>query len=309
MGISIMFIVLFHCHMFPFGYIGVEFFILLSGLGLTYSLETRKQTYPQYLRRRFLRILPLYLIVTVPFFLISGESVFRNVCFVNFFRDGDLRNWFILLILIYYLAFPALKKWGEKSRMPLIAAIILIPVCYWVGVRCPNTEIAIRRIPICLASVTVGKLAFDKVRISGQITNSLLAVGLALWAFLLFGDRIAGITFTDKPGLLYACSAILATPLLLLFAKLIPRFPSVVPVLEYLGERTLEIYLSNELVARPLSYALLTLILPQGIAAKMLTVPVSFLLTILLAEILHRLMSVLTRNRSTERQDLSSGCE
>lgn len=309
MGISIMFIVLFHCHIFPIGYIGVEFFVILSGIGLTYSLETREQNYLQYLQRRFVRILPLYLIVGIPFFLTTGENVFRNIYFVNFVQNGDLRNWFILLILVFYLAFPALKKWGAKSRMPLITAIILIPVCYWWGMQCPNIEIAIRRIPICLASVTVGKMAFDKVRISGRMINSALAVGLAVWTFIMFGDRIPGIAFTDKPGLLYACSAILAIPLLLLLTKLIPKFPSAVPILDYLGERTLEIYITHELIARPLSHTLMTLMPSPGLTAKLLTIPISIIFDLILAEALHRLISILFGNPSGGRQDFSSDCK
>lgn len=309
MGIAIIFIMLYHCHIFPFGYIGVEFFIILSGIGLTFSLETRKQNYLQYVQRRFFRILPLYLIVAIPYFLTKGEDIFRNICFINFFRDGDLRNWFILLIIIFYLAFPAVKKWGAKSWMPLSAAIILIPVCYWWGMRCPNIEIATRRIPICLASVTIGKMAFDKVCISRRMMDSLLAVGLAVWAFIVFGDRIPGIAFTDKTGLLYVCSTILAIPLLLLLTKLIPKLPSVVPALEYLGERTLEIYLTHELIARPLSHTLLTLILPQSLAENLMAIPISIILAIILADALHRLMSILSRNKSGGRQDLSSDCK
>ena len=50
-----------------YGQIGVNIFFLLSGLGMFYSL--RKVGIKQFYKNRAIRLLPTYLVISIPFFL------------------------------------------------------------------------------------------------------------------------------------------------------------------------------------------------------------------------------------------------
>lgn len=68
MGISILLIMMFHVGFFKCGYIGVEFFLLISAIGLFFSLSKDQRLIPFY-KKRLIRILPAYFIVAIPTFI------------------------------------------------------------------------------------------------------------------------------------------------------------------------------------------------------------------------------------------------
>lgn len=76
MGVAILFIMLFHSgivlkdgtmfRIFRNGDIGVEMFAVLSAIGVFSSLK-KNPSVIQFYKRRFLRIVPTYLLVAIPF--------------------------------------------------------------------------------------------------------------------------------------------------------------------------------------------------------------------------------------------------
>lgn len=60
-----------------YGIIGVEWFLFLSVIGQYYSLKKNSDSYSFY-KRKILRILPAYLIVAIPYFLIKYPSSLKD---------------------------------------------------------------------------------------------------------------------------------------------------------------------------------------------------------------------------------------
>ncbi|MGZ1186921.1 acyltransferase family protein [Lactobacillus delbrueckii subsp. bulgaricus] len=99
------------------GSTGVDFFLFLSGMGLFYSL-TKNDDICQFYKKRLVRILPAYLLVSMPFFawrdfihLHTGILTFiRDLLFLNFIDHADTTYWFIFFIIVMYLLFSPLVQ-------------------------------------------------------------------------------------------------------------------------------------------------------------------------------------------------------
>ena len=108
---------------YTLGDVGVEIFLFLSGMGLYFSL-TRNDSINEFYIRRFKRILPTFLIVSVVYyfwlnFVYKDTGIFgflQSELFLNFFKDHDTTYWFILLILLMYLIFPYLYNFLMPSK-------------------------------------------------------------------------------------------------------------------------------------------------------------------------------------------------
>lgn len=144
MGCSILGIILFHwyencmihgksinfiLHLFSLGNRFVEFFLILSGMGLYYSFKKQENIKTFYLRR-ITKLLPTYLILGIPYWIyfdcflnkMNIGQVFIDISFISFITEGNRRFWFIGLILGLYLFFPIFYK------------IIYKNVNEWIGV-------------------------------------------------------------------------------------------------------------------------------------------------------------------------------
>lgn len=90
MGISIICVLLYHLYcaclpsetlaVFKYGYIGVDFFLILSGFGCCFAYE--KYNLSTFYKRRFKRILPLFWVQALFYFL---PSLVSNICSVDIF--------------------------------------------------------------------------------------------------------------------------------------------------------------------------------------------------------------------------------
>ena len=123
MGFAILYIMFFHLeghcpyihsHFFILGNTGVEIFLLLSGLGLYYSLS-RENTIniKLFYKKRMLRILPAFWMVIIPLSiinLIKGEIplglAITRILGLSAFNEGANGYWYITAILICYIFTP-----------------------------------------------------------------------------------------------------------------------------------------------------------------------------------------------------------
>ena len=123
MGFAILFIMLFHLenrspfldtHFFSIGDSGVEIFLLLSGLGVFYSLSRTNGTSPWYFyKRRLIRILPAFWLVIIPlslYSLIKGAIPFSifitRVLGLSAFNEAARGYWYITVLLVCYIITP-----------------------------------------------------------------------------------------------------------------------------------------------------------------------------------------------------------
>lgn len=114
-----------------FGTIGVDIFLLLSGLGLFYSLSKNKDTKAFY-SRRLIRIFIPYLLIAIPvytwkYFFIAFKPmqfIFQLSTFSFWFQHNGA--WYVSLIIPLYLLFPLLYRSVYKNKHPFV--IILIEI-------------------------------------------------------------------------------------------------------------------------------------------------------------------------------------
>lgn len=102
------------------GFFGVDIFFLLSGMGLCHAID--KYSLSEFYKRRFLRVLPPYMIMAIILAFVNGWtlSVFlKNLFGIAFFAENIYALlWFVPAITVFYLLFPlyyaVFRKAGNK---------------------------------------------------------------------------------------------------------------------------------------------------------------------------------------------------
>lgn len=181
MGIAIIWIMLFHWselfHSIPLvsfitkrGMTGVEMFLLVSGIGLFFSM-TKNENIKEFYSKRALRVLVPYLIISLPYWIWQDIWVKRDIVkffldysLIAFWKSGDRKVWYIALILILYAVYPFIfkgfLKGQEAYKKAALMALSLI-------------------LPLLIYAVNPSYFALTEIafwRISSFILGSLLAV-------------------------------------------------------------------------------------------------------------------------------------
>lgn len=145
-GISIIWIVIFHFYEIFFdkfnftwlssviinnGYIGVDIFLFLSGISMSYAMKRYQKlnvsSLIDFYRRRFGKILKVYLCFCVPFLMLRDLFFERNL--VKFlkqllFIDWHVSSfWYLAVIMVCYLIYPFLEMLIRKGRRRWIIGI------------------------------------------------------------------------------------------------------------------------------------------------------------------------------------------
>ena len=187
-GISIVSIVIFHYCLLSklgaakvfvalVGSVGVPIFLILSGMGLFFSMS-KNPSLKDFYKKRLVRVLIPYAIVASVHFLIEavilgkGDIIgfLRGIFFVDFFTKGDSQFWFIAFILIMYIFFPLLFKLFQSGKYNFLKLVILI--CAAVGLNFAlsrvapqlydNIEVMLTRIPAFVCGVYIGEKVYNK---------------------------------------------------------------------------------------------------------------------------------------------------
>lgn len=149
------------------GSVGVDIFIILSAIGLYFSL-TKNNNLKHFYKRRFRRILPEYFIISIPLFFIhdiiilkqSFTAFLRDVFAISFFKDGNRSLWYIYFILFIYIVFPVIYEIRNTShgRFYIIIAIVCSTILLFIQkyifpTNYEHIEIATARIPVFLSGI------------------------------------------------------------------------------------------------------------------------------------------------------------
>jgi len=206
MGLAMLFVMLFHVSLPKLelmygvvrcGNVGVDVFLLLSGVGLWFAWS-KKPTLKQFYLRRFKRIYPAWLIMAslyyIPQFLtVKGggyspdvPNLIANILVGwSFWRIDDLTFWFIPAIMVMYLFAPAymklIQRQPEYRWMPVLAMVLAVMVQYYPPIHksVGHVEIFFSRIPIFLIGINMGAWVKEKRTLNGS------AIWLILVAFIM----------------------------------------------------------------------------------------------------------------------------
>ena len=236
------------------GNCGVDFFLFLSGFGLYHSLSRDGAVLPFY-GRRFRRVLPATLIVSILVTALNGADSLRTYCadafLYGFFLPGCRcwRFWYCSFLLLLYLLYPLIHR--LLARFDLAAALGLAAASVALSLLlrrfAPDyfyqIEIGTTRIPVFVLGAWVGKRSLRGDRLPGWTGPAALLLALA-WLCFLYRLRLpAGYTFVWR--YLYLPLALL-TVLSLSWLDAHARGRCLRRVLGFFGEYSLEIYLIYE---------------------------------------------------------------
>lgn len=165
---------------------GVDIFLMLSGLGLYYSWK-KNPNYKEFIKKRLVRILLTYFIIAIPAIIIrdifildkTWINVISDLFFVSLLKHGNRWHWYIFFISVCYIIFPWLydliesKKKNvliEESLLQIVTSVTVLGVVlyYFANRYFGNLNIMFLRIPVFIFGIYLGKLAYNKERITNK---------------------------------------------------------------------------------------------------------------------------------------------
>ena len=245
------------------GFFGVDIFFLLSGMGLIFAIE--KHSLATYYKRRFLRVLPPYLIMAVVLMFVQSwtfPQFLKNLLGITFFTENMYALlWFVPAITILYLLFPLydaiFKKIPNKILLTvgMLALWLVLSLLFKDHMRLDLFGFT-NRIPVFLVGVLLGHLTKEKT----------LTIPKWMWGvfLLMFVFGLATAYLTNYKGLYLLvpvsnccvpnfCLAISGTFLFTKGMALLERYCKMLgkillKALSFFGVMSLEFYCVQELV-------------------------------------------------------------
>lgn len=279
MGIAIAWVMLFHSTLdmsaYPVlnyikahGYIGVDIFLLLSGISLYFSvISLRKKNEHGWLKvfykRRAFRLLPSTIVCLAPWFLYQGfisqeikpVRFLLDITSLSYWIDGTNPGWYVALTILLYLLYPIIY-WGLNKRKPVTFALFLcaiivmnIVICSVVPDYFYKIELALGRIPVFLVGCFLAPLVVEKRPIRRSMI--LGCYGLVFVCLFVLGQYrtplIPYSVWRYVLGVIAFCLVIIIMTITQYNHNLL-----IVKVMSFLGRYTLEIYLCHTQVLRVL---------------------------------------------------------
>lgn len=213
MGAAMLFIILFHVGLprsdafFGLrrcGNIGVDMFLFLSGVGLWFSWVKHPSARLFY-RRRLLRILPAWLIMSslyyIPRFNPQTGSVIDLIGNItinwNFWLHDELTFWYIPAIMMLYLWAPPYMCLITKHPVYRWSVVLMVLWCIMVQWITPvhqtvgHIEIFWSRVPIFFLGINLGEAVRREVRIDGAAVWLALITFVACFASCLYLEQVS----------------------------------------------------------------------------------------------------------------------
>jgi peptidoglycan/LPS O-acetylase OafA/YrhL len=135
-----------------YGYLGVELFFLISGFVILYSTN---RTPGEFVRKRFLRLYPMYwmsilfifAVTSLPWWENRGPSIGKTLLNLTMIPTAfggtwvDGAHWFLLRELQFYLFIAIVMSFGFGRRLPQIFPVWAVILCIWNLLNLPRFEI------------------------------------------------------------------------------------------------------------------------------------------------------------------------
>ncbi len=287
MGVAIIFIMASHTlwGYAAYGIIGVEWFLVLSAIGQYYSLK-KDSDLKGYFKRRLLRILPAYLIVAIPFFIVKNPASVKvfliRISGLNLALWGERFFWFVSLIFLCYLMAPLYFRIINTFKFSFILPFILAGITFILSFYLPKTEILLTRIPVFLLGMSFAKYVYEGTFIEKENSINIILISSVISVLLLLTIYIDWIGIELVRVIYFIC----AIPTLFFVLSVAKSVTPIQPPLAWIGAISYELYLVHQHIALALCAKLP---FPRAI-----NVICSYALAFVLAYILHILVSKLT---------------
>jgi peptidoglycan/LPS O-acetylase OafA/YrhL len=303
-GVAILLVILYHAggvldlSAAPHGEVGVDMFVILSGIGLT--LGSTAGGAGRFLLRRFWRIYPAYWVALTAFLL--GDAFIWN----RHFSAADIllhylglhgwcgdayalsineSFWFITLIISLYLVYVPLRRFVDRPDLLLLlgAVISMAPTLYFYRTRQP---VEFDHLALRLPGFFLG-LLFGRLLKTGRLD---ISANVALGgAFLL----IFYIPYTQN---FIFTTVWVGAALMIAYAFAIRPFlgAGLRGALKFLGDRSLEIFLLHQPLIREYNILVQRWLFPNAAptpAALAAGIAVGIAVTIAASDGLHRLLA------------------
>lgn len=156
------------------GNIGVDIFLLVSGMGLWFSMSKNSDV-KQFWRKRVQRVYLPSLVLTLPYWLwydlcfqkAGILRLFMDWSGVSFWTHGITTTWYVSMIMLCYLFYPLIFRMQQKNRNLVIglAAVLIAVFCLFAVIQpqaYDRCEIALTRIPVFLIGSYLGEYILNK---------------------------------------------------------------------------------------------------------------------------------------------------
>ena len=237
-----------------YGNLGVDIFLLLSGVGLYYAWQ-KKPRLGDFYARRFVRLVVPYLLFAVPYWVwrdlyLHQGSFLLDLPQLSLLLKGVITTWYVPAIAVMYLCYPLIARFllsGDRwTRTVVLCGAVMVGCLhlnYGGGEVYQNCEIALTRSAIFIIGCTLGK----SVRDDEPIAPHLPALGL-LW--IMLNDSMRRHTALDAVWIRFsyiplALSSVLVS---LWVLEQLEKFGGLRKFLRFFGERSLELYLTHVLI-------------------------------------------------------------
>ncbi len=179
------------------GYLGVDLFMLLSGMGLYHSLD-RNPSLPGYLKRRAQRLLPafwpvclLWCLTMIPGLQLTGwpawHSALGSLTLLGHLTGAPYTlNWYLSLLLTTILLAPAAHALLRRAKRPILATKGLVALAGLCGVLFIGRDqlMLVSRLPLFLLGM--GLMAIPTKESDRRVITGLLWLGFLIGAGMLY---------------------------------------------------------------------------------------------------------------------------
>lgn len=309
---------IYHVYIVNLMQMGVDIFLLVSGLGCYFSFE-KDPSCVSFYKKRLTRILVPYLIFVIIYGIFSCCVLKTNILdylyfysTVNFFISGNAGTWFVAAIIIFYLFFPLIHKLLNKNPKVIfiiafiITALLLIPVGEMLPKSIQNVrELFLTRISSFLIGAWIGKQVYDKKNIQIKMSSCVIVLIISFIIYTInmrFNDSLF-----DKSTYARQLFLPIALSTTIIFANLYEKwniekyainkfflfFGSISFELYIVFERTTEFLVEYVPKIESISYSLFLIILNI----------ISIIITIIVAIIVHKLSLIVFKLLKKQKQD------
>lgn len=257
MGVAIFWIFFYHTgvsilglrELFSVGWIGVEIFFLVSGLGLSQSLSKDSDLWRFY-KRRSVRIIPTWLAILLLMHIVGYVAGFNiphtwseyieYYTGVGWWLGGMFYEWYMPTLIAFYIIAPFLQKMSDKTLIVVIISSVIGGMLLHEFRLLEHIYMSYQRIPIFIMGFWLYRLSKKEVKI-----NLWWSLPIFILALFIFGYSY---TFKDSDLILslemrrYAM-LVLILPMLWCFSKIFDIVFKLKTPMNFLGTLSMEIYL------------------------------------------------------------------